>query len=98
MKNILVLCLLVGVLVDTAAAQGRERPRSECLKACNEVGKFRGTERIDRKLAEVRANKATETDPGKLKQLAEEELELIEERADKLQEVCHAICDDNPPG
>lgn len=98
MKNILVLCLLAGVLVDTAAAQVRERPKSECLKACNEVGKFKGTERIDRKLAEVRANKATETDAGKLKRLADEELELIEERADKVQEVCRAICDGNPPG
>jgi len=98
MKKIIVLCLLAGLFVDTVAAQVRERPRSECLKACKEVANFKDTERIDRKLAEVRANKAAETDAGKLKQLTEEELALIDERADRVQDVCHAICDGNPAG
>lgn len=98
MKQILVLCLLAGVFIDTVAAQGRVRTRSECLKACDEVGTFKGTERIDRQLAEVREKKANETDAGKLKRLTDEELELIEERADKVQDICHAICDDNPTG
>lgn len=55
-------------------------------------------ERIERKLAEVRDKKKSETDPRKLEQLAEQEQELVDERGDRRQDVCNYICEHNPAG
>ena len=96
MKKILVACVLASVFADTALAQGRVRPKNECLKACTEVDDFTPLARFDRKLAEVREKMKNETDPAKLERLAEQEQELIEERADKRQDVCNYICEHNP--
>lgn len=98
MKKILVLCALACAFAHTASAQTGERSKSECLKACNALDKFNGTERIERKLAEVRDKQKTETDPRKLEQLAEEEEELVEEFKDRRQDVCNYICEHNPVG
>jgi len=97
MKKFLILCALASVFVDTVSAQIRERPRAECLKACGEVkDNFPGKQTFERKLAEIREKKQHENDPRKLQRLAEEEQELIEDRKDQRQDVCHKICDGNP--
>ncbi|WP_409267781.1 hypothetical protein [Massilia sp. BHUDP2] len=98
MKKILALCALACVFTHTASAQIRERPKSECLKACNELDGFKGMERIERKLVEVRDRKKNETDPRKLEQLASQEQELVDERDDRRKEVCSYICEHNPAG
>ena len=98
MKKILVLCALACAFIHTASAQIKERPKSECLKACNELDGFKGMERIERKLAEVRDKKKSETDLRKLKQLDEQEQELVDERDDRRQDVCRYICEHNPAG
>lgn len=98
MKKILFLCILTGAFAGNASAQMGERPKSECLKSCNEVDDFKGLERINRKLAEVRDRKKNETDPRKLEQLAEQEQELVDERDDRRQDVCNYICEHNPVG
>ena len=98
MKKMLVLCALACAFNQTASAQIRERPKSECLKACNELDGFKGMERIERRLAEVRDKKKSETDPRKLEQLSEQEQELVDERNDRRQDVCRYICEHNPAG
>lgn len=98
MKKMLVLCALACAFNQTASAQIRERPKSECLKACNELDGFKGMERIERKLAEVRDKKKNETDPRKLEQLAGQEQELVDERDDRRKDVCSYICEHNPAG
>lgn len=98
MKKMLVLCALACAFTQTASAQIRERPKSECLKACNELDGFKGMERIERKLAEVRDRKKKETDPRKLEDLASQEQELVDERDDRRKDVCSYICEHNPAG
>ncbi|WP_306395777.1 hypothetical protein [Telluria beijingensis] len=98
MKQILLLCALACAFTTTASAQTGERPKSECLKACNAQEGFKGMERIERKLAEVRDKKKDETDPRKLEQLAEQEQDLVDERDDRRQDVCNYICEHNPAG
>lgn len=95
MKKILALCVLASTFAATVSAQN-VTSRSQCLKACNEQEGFRGMERLERKLAEVRDMKKNETDPGKLEQLAEQEQELVDERDDRRQDVCNYICEHNP--
>lgn len=98
MKKLLLLCALACAFATTASAQTGERPKSECLKSCNALDNFKGTQGIERKLAAVRDKQKTETDPRKLEQLAEEEEELVEEFKDRRQDVCNYICEHNPAG
>lgn len=97
MKKIFALCVLASAFATTASAQN-VTSKSVCLKNCNAQEGFKGMERLERKLTEVRAIKKNETDPRKLEQLAEQEQELVDERDDRRQDVCSYICEHNPAG
>lgn len=97
MKIVLAFCLLASAFATTVSAQN-VTSRSVCLKNCNALEGFKGMERLERKLAEVRAMKKNETDARKLEQLAEQEQELVDERDDRRQDVCSSICEHNPAG
>lgn len=101
MKRFALLFAAAGLLALPASAQLKVTTKAVCQQRCNEGSPDQDIPKLrpyNEKLAQVRQQLKTETDPGKRKALDELEQELIDDRADAIEKICRHICASNPEG